>query len=145
MITVGQLLQAKGYEVWSIVPDATAYDALTLMAKKEVGALLVLEDKQVAGIISERDYARKMIPPGERSINTSVRDIMTDEVYSVCPEQPIEECMALMTDKRVRHLTVCENGRLIGIVSIGDVVKAIISAQECVIGQLEKYIAWGVC
>ena len=145
MVTVGQLLQAKGYHVWSIVPDATAYDALTPMAEKEIGALLVLDGKQVAGIISERDYARKMALNVERSFNTPVRELMSDEVFSVCPEQPIEECMALMTDKLVRHLTVCENDRLIGIVSIGDVVKVIISGQECVIGQLERYIEWGVC
>jgi CBS domain-containing protein len=138
-------LQAKGYDVWSIAPDATVYDALALMAKKEVGALLVLEGEQVAGIVSERDYAKKVILKGKRSINTSVREIMSDEVFSVCPEQPIEECMALMTDKHVRHLTVCENDRLIGVVSIGDVVKSIISTQECVIGQLERYIEWGVC
>ena len=145
MVTVGQLLQAKGYDVWTVLPDAAAYDALTLMAKKEVGALVVLEGDQVAGIISERDYARKMVLKGDRCSNASVREIMTDEVFSVCPEQPIEDCMTLMNDKRVRHLTVCENNRLIGIVSIGDVVKAIISGQECVIGQLERYIEWGVC
>jgi CBS domain-containing protein len=102
VVTVGQLLQAKGYDVWSIVPDTTAYDVLTLMAKKEVGALVVLEGDQVAGIISERDYARKMVLKGDRRINASVREIMTDEVSSVCPEQPIEDCMTLMNDKRGR-------------------------------------------
>ncbi len=145
MVTVSQILQAKGYDIWSIAPDASVYDALKLMADKEVGALLVVEGEQLAGIISERDYARKVILKGKRSISTPVREIMAAEVFPLHPAQPIEECMALMTDKRVRHLPVCEDDQLIGIVSIGDVVKAIISQQEFMIEQLERYIEGGWC
>ena len=143
MTTVRQILQAKGYEIWSITPDASVYDALKLMADKEVGALVVLNGEKSVGIISERDYARKVVLKGKRSIDTSVKEIMSNEVFSVRPERPIEECMALMTEKRVRHLPVCEGDDLIGVVSIGDVVKAIISQQECVIAHLERYIQGG--
>jgi signal-transduction protein with cAMP-binding, CBS, and nucleotidyltransferase domain len=143
VITVRQILQAKGYEIWSITPDASVYDALKLMADKEVGALLVLNGEKSVGIISERDYAREVVLKGKRSIDTPVKEIMSNEVFSVRPEKPIEECMTLMTEKRVRHLPVCEGGHLIGIVSIGDVVKAIISQQECIIAQLERYIQGG--
>ncbi len=145
MVTVRQLLQAKGYSIWSIAPDASVYDALKLMADKEVGALLVLDGKKLTGIISERDYARKVTLKGKTAIDTPVKEIMIKEVISVCPEQPIEECMALMTEKRTRHLPVCEGGCLVGIVSIGDVVKAIISQQEFMIEQLERYIDGGWC
>jgi CBS domain-containing protein len=140
MITVGQVLQAKGYDIWTITPDAPVYDALELMADKEVGALLVLSGEKPVGIISERDYARKVVLKGKRSIDTSVKEIMVTEVIAVRPEQPIEECMALMTEKRIRHLPVCADDCLVGIVSIGDVVKAIISEQEFMIEQLERYI-----
>jgi CBS domain-containing protein len=143
MITVKQLLQAKGYDVWSTTPDASVYDALKLMADKEVGALVVLEEGKLVGIISERDYARKVILKGKRSIDTPVREIMATKVISVRPDQAIEECMARMTDKHVRHLPVLEDNQLIGIISIGDVVKAIISQQEFMIEQLERYIGGG--
>jgi CBS domain-containing protein len=143
MVTVRQVLQAKGYNIWSIAPDASVYEALKLMADKEIGALLVLDAEKPIGIISERDYARKVILKGKRSIDTPVREIMVKEVISVRPEQPIEECMALMTAKRVRHLPVCADECLVGIVSIGDVVKAIISQQEFMIEQLERYIEGG--
>ena len=143
MTTVRQILQVKGYEIWSITPDASVYDALKLMDDKEVGALVVLNGEKSVGIISERDYARKVVLKGKRSIDTSVKEIMSNEVFSVRPERPIEECMALMTEKRVRHLPVCEGDDLIGVVSIGDVVKAIISQQECVIAHLERYIQGG--
>ncbi len=143
MITVRQLLRAKGHDVWHIAPDASVYDALKLMADKEVGALLVLEGEDLIGIISERDYARKVILKEKSSMDTPVREIMTHEVISVRPEQTIQECMALMTDKRIRHLPVLENDQLIGIISIGDVVKAIISQQEFMIEQLERYIEGG--
>jgi CBS domain-containing protein len=145
MVTVRQLLQAKGYEIWSIASDASVYDAVKLMADKEVGALLVLDGKKWVGIISERDYARKVILKGKRSIDTPVNEIMVKEVITVRPEQPIEECMAIMTEKRVRHLPVCEDDCLVGIISIGDVVKAIISQQEFMIEQLERYIEGGWC
>lgn len=140
MKTVKQLLQSKGRQVWSIAPEAMVYDALKLMAEKEVGALVVLEAGQVAGIISERDYARKVSLQGKSDRTTSVGEIMTAKVIYVYPEQTIEECMALMTDKRIRHLPVIDGGQLIGVISIGDVVKEVISHQEFLIAQLEHYI-----
>ena len=143
MITVRQLMRAKGPDVWRIAPDACVYDALRLMADKGVGALVVLEGEKLVGIISERDYARKVILKDKSSMDTPVREIMTHEVISLNPEQSIQECMALMTDKRIRHLPVLEDDRLVGIVSIGDVVKAIISQQEFMIEQLERYIEGG--
>jgi CBS domain-containing protein len=141
MKTVGELLRNKGYQIYSIGPDATVYDALTLMAQKDVGALVVLDADQLIGIISERDYARKVILRGKTSRETAVREIMTEKVVYVRPEQTIEACMALMTNKRVRHLPVLDDDHhLIGVISIGDVVKNIISEQEFMIEQLENYI-----
>ena len=140
MIIVAQLLQTKGYDIWSIEPDATVYEALERMAEKDIGALLVVEGQNLKGILSERDYARKVILKGKLSKDTRVREIMSDEVVYVRPEQTIEECMALMTAKRVRHLPVLTRGRLIGVISIGDVVKAMISDQEFLIRELEHYI-----
>ncbi len=143
MITVRQLLRGKGHDVWHIAPDASVYDALMLMAIKEIGSLLVIEGEKLVGIISERDYARKVVLKEKTSMDTPVKEIMTQEVISLRPEQTIQECMALMTDKRIRHLPVLENDRLVGIISIGDVVKAIISQQEFMIEQLERYIEGG--
>ncbi len=143
MTTVAQLLQAKGSDVWSIPPDASVYDAIELMAEKGVGALLVVEGSKLVGIVSERDYARKVILQGKSSRDTPVQDIMTDRVHYVGPEQTVEECMALMTAKRIRHLPVLAESRLAGVVSIGDMVKAVISAQEIRIQQLESYITGG--
>ncbi len=143
MINVRQLLRGKGNDVWHIAPDATVYDALRLMADKGIGALPVLEDERLVGIISERDYARKVILKEKTPMDTLVREIMTERVITVNPEQTIRECMSLMTDKRVRHLPVLEDDRLTGIISIGDVVKAIISQQEFMIEQLERYIEGG--
>ncbi|NOZ27530.1 MAG: CBS domain-containing protein [Chloroflexi bacterium] len=140
MKLVRDILQTKGYDVWSVSPDAMVYEALQVMADKNIGAVLVLEDGEVVGIFSERDYARKVILEGRSSLNTPVREIMTSKVYYVHPGQSLEECMALMTEKHIRHLPVLENGRLIGIISIGDVVKAIISDQKVTIQQLENYI-----
>ena len=140
MTTVRDLLRIKGNEVWSIAPDASVYEALTLMAEKDIGALLVLDGGQLAGILSERDYARKIVLKGKASRETAVREIMTGKVMWTRPEQTIEECMALMTNKRIRHLPVLDEGRLIGVISIGDVVKSIISEQEFMIEQLENYI-----
>lgn len=140
MITVNQLLQDKGGAAWSVSPDTTVFDALNLMAEKNVGALLVLEGDTLVGIFSERDYARKVILKGKSSKETPVKDIMTEEVLYVRPNQSIEECMALMTNKRIRHLPVLDGDKLVGIISIGDVVKAVISEQEFVIKQLENYI-----
>jgi CBS domain-containing protein len=138
--TVRDLLRVKGTTVWTIAPDATVYDALALMAEKDIGALLVMAGDALVGILSERDYARKVVLRGRTSRETPVREIMTDRVLCVRPEQTIEECMALMTNKRIRHLPVLEDDRVRGLISIGDVVKSIISEQEFVIEQLEKYI-----
>ena len=140
MQTVGDILQVKGHAAWSIGPQATVYDALQLMADKDVGALLVLDQGRLAGVFSERDYARKIILKGKSSRETPVRDIMTERVITVRPEHTLAECMALMTHHRVRHLPVLEAGQVIGVVSIGDVVKAIMTQQEFTIAQLEKYI-----
>ena len=138
--TAKDILRNKGSQVWSVSPGATVYDALSLMAEKNIGAVLVMEGDRLVGILSERDYARKVDLLGKRAADTPVRTIMTGRVVCVRPEETIEECMALMTDKRVRHLPVVENDRVIGLVSIGDVVKAIISEQEFIIEQLENYI-----
>ena len=141
MTMVKHLLERKGSEVWSIAPEAMVYEALQLMADKNVGALLVLETGQLVGILSERDYARKVILLNKSSMTVPVREIMTGKVFYVSPESSIEECMAVMTEKRIRHLPVLENGRLIGVISIGDVVKEIISDREFMIEQLQNYIA----
>ena len=140
MPSVGQILAVKGKDVWSVEPDVQVYDALKLMAEKDVGALLVIKDKQVVGILSERDYARKVVLKGKTSMATPVSEIMTKNVIFVEPDQTTEDCMALMTVNRFRHLPVLENGELLGIISIGDVVQSIISENELLISQLENYI-----
>jgi CBS domain-containing protein len=140
MKTIRQLLQTKGHQVWSIGPEAMVYEALKLMAEKGVGALVVLEAGQVVGILSERDYARKVSLQGKSDQSTPVREIMTSKVVYVRLDQSIEDCMALMTDKRIRHLPVLDGNRLVGVISIGDVVKVVISEQEFIIEQLENYI-----
>ena len=138
---VGQVLKRKGYGYTAIDPDATVYEAIELMARKNVGALPVLEDGMVIGMFSERDYARKVILHGKSSRETPVRDIMTRHVITVGPQQTLVDCMTLMTDHHIRHLPVVVDGELAGLVSIGDVVKGIISEQEFMIEQLEKYIS----
>ncbi len=140
MVTVRQCLQSKGGEIWSIRPDISVYEALEMMAEKDIGALLVLDGENLVGIFSERDYARKVILQGKSSRDTWVSEIMTSRVVFVRPEQTIEECMALMTEKHIRHLPVLDGERLVGVISIGDVVKAIITEQQFVIEQLEHYI-----
>ncbi len=140
MKSVEKLLRVKGNQTWNIAPQATVYEALQLMSEKEVGAILVLEEGKVVGIFTERDYARKLILKGKFSKDTEVRELMTQEVLYVEPHDTIEHCMVLMTNKRVRHLPVLDNGQLAGIVSLGDMVKHIISEQESTIAQLEKYI-----
>jgi len=140
MRTVKQLLDAKGHNVWITAPDASVYEALKLMADKDVGALLVLDAGKLVGIISERDYARKVILKGKFSRDTLVREIMTTQLVYVRPEQTVQECMALMTDRRIRHLPVLAGADLVGLVSIGDLVKAIISEQEFLIQNLQDYI-----
>ncbi len=140
MTTVAQVLQAKENTVWSISPEATVYEALKLMAEQDVGALLVLQGRELVGIISERDYARKVVLKGRISKDTRVKEIMTKEISSICPEAVIEDCMALMTARRVRHLPVFASDQLVGIISIGDVVKALLSDREFLIEQLQSYI-----
>ncbi len=140
MITVKQLLEKKGGDIWSISPHASVYDALSLMADRNIGAVLVVENGILVGILSERDYARKILLKGKTSLDTRVYEIMTTRVVYVTPERTLEECMALMTDKRIRHLPVFSGEQLIGLISIGDVVKELISEQEFVIEQLVNYI-----
>ena len=138
--TVGQLLEAKGREVWSIGPDANVYEVLQLLAEKNVGAIVVVEDDRVCGIVSERDYARKIRLLERDSRNTNVSKIMTSEVRTVTGDQSVAECMELMTEHHIRHLPVVEDDRLIGIITIGDVVKAVMAEQAFLIQQLEQYI-----
>lgn len=138
--TVGQLLDAKGREVWSLGPDATVYEALQLLAKKNVGALVVVENDRVCGILSERDYARKIILIGRDSRETAVHDIMTSEVRTITEEQSVSQCMSVMTEHHIRHLPVVEGERLVGLISVGDVVKAVMAEQAFLIQQLEQYI-----
>ena len=140
MKTVRDILKIKGGDVWSVAAGATVFEALRLMAEKEVGALVVMDARRMARIISERDYARKIVLLGRTSPNTRVEEIMSSQVVCTHPDQFIEECMAIMTDKRIRHLPVMEEGKLVGIISIGDLVKTIISEQKFTIEQLERYI-----
>lgn len=141
MNKVSDLLKNKGDEVWSIGPDIFVFDAIKLMAEKGVGALVVMDDSKVVGIISERDYARKVILMGHSSRETQIKDIMTTRVVYARPDQSVEECMALMTDKHIRHLPIMEGEKLVGVISIGDLVKSIIAEQKFTIEQLEKYIS----
>ena len=141
MHTIQHCLQNKGSDVWSIHPDASVFDALNLMADKNIGALLVIEKDELVGMFSERDYARKVILQGKTSRETRVREIMSSRVFHVEYNKSIEDCMALMTEKHIRHLPVLEEGAIVGVISIGDVVKEIIAEQEFVINQLENYIS----
>jgi CBS domain-containing protein len=143
MHMVKELLREKGSQVWTIAPQATVYKALELMAAKNVGSLVVVEDGDVMGVFTERDYARKVILQGRSSKTTTVAELMTTDVLYVSPDDTIENCMALMTDKRLRHLPVMENGKLDGVVSIGDIVKVVISEREFTIRELERYITGG--
>lgn len=140
MYTVQQLLESKAGGVVTIAPDASVFEALELMAEKDIGAVVVVHDDRVVGILSERDYARKVILHNKASRDISVDEIMTDRVLYVGPTHTIDECMALMTDKRIRHLPVLDGDRLMGVLSIGDLVKATISEQDFMIRQLERYI-----
>jgi signal-transduction protein with cAMP-binding, CBS, and nucleotidyltransferase domain len=144
MKTVKDLLQDKTASVWSISPKAKVFDALKFMSEKQIGALMVVDEKgQTTGIMSERDYARKVILLGKTSKETAVEEIMTpvDHMFYVKPEHTVEECMILMTVKHIRHLPVCQEGKLLGLVSIGDAVKSIISEKDALIEQLSNYIA----
>ena len=140
MKTVQQLLGSKGSQIYSIGPDAKVIEALQLMAQKDVGALVVLDGERLVGILSERDYARKVILLGRSSADMPVRDIMTSDLVTVDPARTVDDCMELVTQRRVRHLPVLEGGRLVGLVSIGDLVKETIADREQTIKQLESYI-----
>lgn len=140
MKTVGQLLQGKGYEVANIAPDKSLYDAMGLMAAKNIGALLVMEAGKLVGIITERDYSRKAYMLDKSLKDVPVKEIMTAQVAYVSPDYTTEDCMALVTEKRVRHLPVMEHNKVVGIISIGDLVKDAISDQQFIIHQLERYI-----
>lgn len=141
--TVHDVLRGKGSDVISVSPTDTVFEALQILAKRNIGAVLVLEESRLVGILSERDYARQVILKGKASKDTPVREIMTTSVVCVHPEYTIEECMALMTDKRFRHLPVLADDHLLGVLSIGDVVKALLDEQAFRIEQLESYIASG--
>lgn len=140
MRTVQQLLKSKGSDLWTISPDASVFEALKSMAEHGIGALIVMRDDRVVGILSERDYARKVILMDRASKETPVQSIMTAEVFFVRPQSTIEECMQLMSGKHIRHLPVLEDGRPVGIISIGDVVTSLISEKDVLIEQLENYI-----
>jgi CBS domain-containing protein len=138
--TIKEILDYKGGSVWTVAPDATVFEAIQMMSDKNVGALLVIEKDKLIGIISERDYTRKVALKGKSSKELKVREIIPDRVLSVTPNHTIEDCMRLMTEQRVRHLPVLEAERIIGVVSIGDLVNWVISAQSATIRQLETYI-----
>jgi CBS domain-containing protein len=139
-ITVAEVLDGKGRDVWTIAPGATVYEALKLIADKGIGALVVLDAGKIVGMFSERDYARKVVLQGRWSKDTLVADVMTPSVYQVTPWVTVVECMEMMTSKHVRHLPVADRGNLVGIISIGDVVKTIISEQQTALKQLEGFV-----
>ncbi len=140
MKRIQTLLKKKGYDVWSIAPDASVYDAIHLMAEKAVGALIVMDGPKLVGVISERDYARKIILEGRSSENKKISEIMSSEVITTGPDNRIEECMAIMTERRIRHLPVLDGNEVLGVISLGDLVKYIIAEQQFVIEQMERYI-----
>lgn len=144
MITVQQLLREKGNQVWSVSPEATVYEAVALMAEKAIGALIVMEHGRLVGIFSERDYARKIVLKDRSSKATRVREIMTAKVISVGPDETIDDCMLLMSNNKIRHLPVLADERVAGMLSIGDLLKAIITEKQSLIEQLEHYIGGAV-
>lgn len=138
--TIRLVLKQKGRNVWHVSPDTCVYDAIEMMAEKHVGALMVVAEDKLVGVVSERDYARKVILQGKSSKQTQVKEVMTSPAIFVTPEQTVEDSMRIMTDKHIRHLPVVENGEILGVVSIGDLVKWMISAQQQTISQLHSYI-----
>jgi CBS domain-containing protein len=140
MTTLEILLQGKGHDVWSVHPDDTVLDAIKMLAEKDIGALIVIKDDKPVGIFTERDYARNVYLKGKSSLDTAVRDVMVTPVICVKPDQSVNECMALMTEKRFRHLPVMNGDELVGMVSIGDLVKSVIAEQQFTIEQMEHYI-----
>ena len=140
MVNVRDLIKIKGNQTWSIAPDTSVLDALKVMAEKEVGALLVMQNGEIAGIISERDFARSIARTGACVVDSTVEHYMTRDVFTITPDQSIEDCMNLMTQKRIRHLPVMDGRQLVGVISIGDVVKQVIAGKESTINNLENYI-----
>jgi CBS domain-containing protein len=140
MKRVKEILRSKGTEIFSVSPDTSVYDAIHLLAEKEIGALLVMEDSLLVGIFSERDYARQIILKGRSSETTTVREIMTSKVLHAIPDNDTGECMTIMTDNRIRHLPVMDDAKVVGVISIGDLVRSIIAEQESTIVDLKKYI-----
>ena len=143
MTKVGNLINSKNGEIWSVHPDSSVFDAVKLMDEKGIGTVIVLVDGELAGIMSERDYARKVVLKDRSSRGTMVKDIMTRRVFHTLPEQSLEECMAVMTQHHIRHLPVMDQNRVVGMISIGDIVKNIIEAQQYQIEHLEHCITWG--
>jgi len=141
--TIASILRNKGREIWSIDPDQTVYDAIAMMADKGIGALLILSEGKLVGVLSERDYARKIILQGRSSKSTRVREIMTGDPVTVTPEHTVDECMRIITHHRVRHLPVMDGDKLLGVISIGDLVNAIIASQAQTIDHLHTYITGG--
>jgi CBS domain-containing protein len=138
--TIREILHHKGSTVWTVSPDATVFEAIQMMADKNIGALLVTKEDKLVGIITERDYTRKVVLRGKSSKETAVREILSSHVVNITPDHTVEECMRLMTEHRVRHLPVLECGKILGVVSIGDLVNWIITAQSSTIHQLQTYI-----
>jgi CBS domain-containing protein len=140
LYTIGSILGKKRKEIWFVAPQASVYEAIALMAEKSIGAVLVIADQRLVGIVSERDYARKVILKGRSSKETMVQEIMTRDLIIVSPENTVDECMRIMTERRIRHLPILDSGKLVGIVSIGDLVNAVIADQAQTIDQLHTYI-----
>ena len=143
MATVRDMIRKKGDEVFTIAPEATVFEALEMMAKRNIGALLVMTEDEIKGIVSERDCIRKVDLMGKSARDTRISDIMTSDVITVDANQPLEECMSLMIDKNIRHLPVCEGKELLGVVSVRDVLKEVIEVQQMMLSQLERYITGG--
>ena len=141
--TVGSILQNKGHALWHVTPESTVFDAIKLMAHKNVGALLVMSGEKLVGLVSERDYTRKVAIQGRSSKETQVREIVSAHLITVTPHHSVEDCMKLMTENRIRHLPVVEEGKVLGIISIGDLVNWTISAQSAAIEQMQQYISGG--
>jgi len=141
--TIDSIINQKQGEVWSILPDAMVYDAVALMAEKNIGALLVIQDGQLVGIISERDYTRKVMLRGKKSRETKVSEIMSSNLTTVDPKRSVDDCLRYMTEKRIRHLPVVNEGQICGVISIGDLVKHVISVQSATLDHLERYISGG--
>ena len=143
MATVRDMIRKKGYEVFTIAPEATVFEALNLMAEHNIGALLVMTGEEINGIVSERDCIRKVDVLGRNAKDTQIREIMTSNVITVEADQPLEECMGLMIDKNIRHLPVCEGKNLLGVLSVRDVLREVIEVQQMMLSQLERYITGG--